>query len=119
MVNMQIFEFTLVMNREMTAEKLHNRLDDMTIGVLAGIPIADVDREANSFEEAVESAIRDIESIENFNVLMIIGNGEARCRIEYLPVIDGRISKTSYKTEKEALSVAKPFHFFQMLRVLK
>ncbi len=49
--------------------------DDATVGVTCGVPCADFSREGASFEEAVFSAIRDLESVEGITVVRIADAG--------------------------------------------
>jgi predicted DNA-binding transcriptional regulator AlpA len=64
--NSDTYNFTLILQGEGISDEVLERLyeaglDDGTFGEIDGGPIAEFDREAPSFEEAVVSAIEDIE----------------------------------------------------------
>lgn len=61
----QVYEFELVVDRNPTTDEAANALyeagcDDATPGVQAGVPVVAFDREAESLEEAMASAVRDV-----------------------------------------------------------
>ena len=66
MTQMDTYNFTLILDGDVVSEAVLNRLfeaglDDGTFGEVDGTPVAEFDREAPSFEEAVVSVIEDIE----------------------------------------------------------
>ncbi len=78
---MQTYQFTLIVggpdlqSDELAEEIFDAGCDDALIGVSDGIQYADVDREAPSLEEAILSAIFDIERVEGAVVVRIADAG--------------------------------------------
>jgi hypothetical protein len=63
---MDAYNFTLILGGDVVSDEVLDRLfeaglDDGTFGEIDGMPVAEFDREAPSFEEAVVSAIQGIE----------------------------------------------------------
>ncbi len=60
-------EFSLILSGEMTdgiADALYGAgCDDALVSVQCGVPYVDFDRDSDSFEEAVLTAIRDVERV--------------------------------------------------------
>ncbi len=64
--NMKEHEFTLILTAdpsEEQADKLYGTFDDGTISTIAGVPQIHFHREAGSLEEAIRSAIGDVQSV--------------------------------------------------------
>jgi len=66
MTQMDAYNFTLILGGDVVSDEVLDRLfeaglDDGTFGEADGVPVAEFDREAPSFEEGVVSAIQDIE----------------------------------------------------------
>jgi hypothetical protein len=62
---MSLHEFTLVLTSEpgeADADRLYESFDDGTISTIAGVSQIDFHREAESLEEAIRSAISEIEA---------------------------------------------------------
>lgn len=78
---MQTYQFTLIVegpdlqSDELAEEVFEAGCDDALIGVSDGIQYADVDRKASSLEEAILSAIIDIERVESATVVRIADAG--------------------------------------------
>ena len=71
---MQRFTFTLVVEgRDLQADEVADALfeagcDDALVGPSEGVQFLDFDREADSADEAVRSAVADVESVEGLMV---------------------------------------------------
>lgn len=76
---MQKFTFTLtVEGRDLQAGEVGDALfdagcDDALVGSSEGVQFLDFDREAGSIEEAVLSAVADVESVEGLTVARVSG----------------------------------------------
>ncbi len=79
MVKMQRFTFTVtVEGRDLQAGAVVDALfdagcDDALVGSSKWVQYLDFDREADSLEEAVQSAVADVESVEDLSVTGIAG----------------------------------------------
>ena len=78
---MPIFTFTLIVEGpDLQADEFVDALfevgcDDALIGQVGGVQYIDFDRESKSFEEAVLSAVNDLETIEGVDVVRIADAG--------------------------------------------
>ena len=62
---MKILEFTIILKyepNEEEADQLYSLIDDGTLATVAGIPQIHFHREALSLEEAIESALLDVQN---------------------------------------------------------
>ena len=63
---MKVHQFNLILTTDPTedeADKLYAKFDDGTISTIAGIPQIHFHRESNLLEDAIRSAIGDVQSV--------------------------------------------------------
>lgn len=74
------FEFTLTLNRPPTDPELESLYeagcDDATFGVISGVAYASFTRSAVTYEEAVDSATRNVESVAGLKVTEVTRDDE-------------------------------------------